>query len=36
MLGSGIEYELQFPDINKKEIIKKLKKHGAKRVHKKL
>ena len=36
MLGSGIEYELQFPDINKKEIIKKLKKLGAKRVHKKL
>ena len=31
--GGNIEHEYQFPDINKKEIIKKIKRLGGKRIH---
>ena len=33
--GGNIEHEYQFPDINKKEIIKKMKRLGGKRKHRK-
>ena len=31
--GGSIEHEYQFPDINKKNIIKKIKELGGKQVH---
>ena len=34
--GGGIEYEYQIIDINKKDIVKKLKSLGAKKIHKKI
>ena len=34
--GGGIEYEYQIININKRDIIKKLKLLGAKKVHKKI